>query len=72
MSFQPKFHLLADFFAIVSGATALAAWQEQLDWTLRILASLVAIIAGGIAIYRYFKKPAKTTATQPAVPGTET
>ena len=35
---------------------ALAAWQDQLDWSLRIIASLVAIVTGGIAIRQYIKR----------------
>lgn len=38
----------SDVLAVISGASTIAAWQEQLDWTLRILASITAITA---AIY---------------------
>ena len=30
---------------------AIGAWQEQLDWLFRILASVIAIIAGICSIY---------------------
>lgn len=38
-------------FAISSGSS-IAAWQEQLDWSLRIMAALVAITAGVCAIIK--------------------
>jgi hypothetical protein len=49
----PKLNLFSDILAIVSaGAAALSQWQEQIDWGLRVLAALVAIVAGSIAIYQ--------------------
>ena len=52
---HPRF-ILADAFAALCGMVALAAWQDQLDWSLRIIASLVAIVTGGIAIRQYHKR----------------
>lgn len=42
--------------AMVSGASAVAAWQEQFEWTVRIGAGLVAILAGLFSIYWTIKK----------------
>ena len=36
----------SDVLAMVSATSSIAAWQEQIDWGLRILASLLAIAAG--------------------------
>ena len=36
----------SDVLAMVSATSSIAAWQEQLDWALRILASILAIAAG--------------------------
>lgn len=44
--------LNSDFFAIISLGSSIAAWQEQLEWGLKILAALVAIVAGVITIYQ--------------------
>lgn len=55
----PVKHLLSDTLAVIAAGSSLAAWQEQLDFWLRILASLVAIVAGGFAIYRYLKPEKK-------------
>jgi hypothetical protein len=41
----------AYFFATISGGSALASWQVQLEWGVRILAGLVAIAAGLTSIY---------------------
>lgn len=38
----------SDILAVISGASTIAAWQEQLDWSLKIIASITAIVA---AIY---------------------
>ena len=47
----------SDVLAMVSGSSSIAAWQEQLDWALRILASLLAIAAGVYSIVvRYRRK----------------
>jgi hypothetical protein len=53
---NPKAHIFSNVFAAVSSGFAIAAWQEQLDWSLRIAASVVAIIAGLIAIHDWFKR----------------
>lgn len=49
----------SDLLAMVSASSSIAAWQEQLDWALRIFASLLAISAGIYSIivrYRRNKK----------------
>jgi hypothetical protein len=40
----------SDILAVVSASSSIAAWQEQLDWALRIIASLLAITAGVYSI----------------------
>ena len=54
-------HLFADVLAVISGGAALATWQVQLDWALRITAAMVAIAAGSVALYQRLKKPASAT-----------
>jgi len=47
----------SDVLAMVSASSSIAAWQEQLDWALRIVASLLAITAGVYSIVvRYRRK----------------
>mgnify|MGYP003342202481 len=47
----------SDVLAMVSATSSIAAWQEQLDWVLRIVASLLAIAAGVYSIVvRYRRK----------------
>ncbi len=49
----------SDVLAMVSATSSIAAWQEQLDWALRILASVLAIAAGVYSIvvrYRRHKR----------------
>ena len=47
----------SDVLAMVSATSSIAAWQEQLDWALRIVASLLAISAGIYSIVvRYRRK----------------
>ena len=49
----------SDVLAMLSASSSIAAWQEQLDWALRILASLLAIAAGVYSImvrYRRHKR----------------
>jgi len=49
----------SDVLAMVSATSSIAAWQEQIDWGLRILASLLAIAAGVYSImvrYRRHKR----------------
>ena len=45
----------SDVLAMVSASSSIAAWQEQLDWALRILASLLAIAAGVYSIVVRYK-----------------
>ena len=40
--------------AILSVLGAVTAWQEQLSWAVQILGGVIAIVAGGLAIYRHF------------------
>jgi hypothetical protein len=70
MSIRQK--LISDILAGISGFSAVTAWkghipamfglaglmhwQEQLDWFLRIVAALVAITAGSVALYQRLKK----------------
>lgn len=47
----------SDVLAMVSATSSIAAWQEQLDWALRIMASILAIAAGIYSIVvRYRRK----------------
>ena len=48
-----------DSLAVVSGVTSLAAWEVQLEFGLRLIATVIAIIAGSLAIYNHLK-PRKT------------
>ena len=44
---------------MISASSSIAAWQEQLDWMLKIIASLLAIVAGTYSIivrYKNLKK----------------
>ncbi len=47
---------IPDVLSGVSTVAAVAAWQEQFDWYLKILASAVAIAAGLYSIYGRRKK----------------
>ena len=49
-------HPLADALSICSSLLAVASWQEQLDWGLRITASIVAIATGVFVIYDRVKR----------------
>lgn len=51
-----KANALSLVATVVSGAAAIAAWQAQLEWGLKICASLVAITAGALSIYDWWKK----------------
>lgn len=46
----------SDFLAAIAATGALAGWQENLDWALRVVASLIAITAGSIALYKQLRK----------------
>lgn len=48
---MPHKAIASDILVGVSTVASIAAWQEQLDWTLRIVGSLVAIGAGIYSIY---------------------
>jgi hypothetical protein len=53
----PSRQIGSDVLAMISATSSIAAWQEQLDWALRILASLLAIAAGVYSIVvRYRRK----------------
>jgi hypothetical protein len=43
----------------VSASSSIAAWQEQLDWALRILASVLAIAAGVYSIVVRYQRNKK-------------
>ena len=43
-------NVISDVLAVVSASSSIAAWQEQLDWVLKIVASLLAISAGVYSI----------------------
>lgn len=50
--------------AVVSLIAAITANQEQIEWWLRCGGSLIALVAGGLAIYRFFwprKRPPENT-----------
>jgi hypothetical protein len=49
-----------DFCAIISAGSSIAAWQEQMDWSLRIFASLLAIGAGLYSIILRHKRNKET------------
>ncbi len=51
-----RLHPVADLLAVLSGSATITAWQTQLDWTLRVLAAIVAIIAGVVTIWQRLKK----------------
>jgi uncharacterized membrane protein HdeD (DUF308 family) len=51
-----RHHLVTAVGAIMSTAGAITAWQEQVDWGLRVAASAVAIIAGMLAIHDWIKR----------------
>lgn len=48
--------LFSDCLALISAGSSIAAWQEQLDWGMRILASLIAIIAGTAALIHQYRR----------------
>ena len=57
----PRFQaLLADVFAIIAGGSSIAAWQEQVEWWLKILAAIVAIVAGLASISYHLKSRRKS------------
>jgi len=52
-------HISGDILAVVSASSSIAAWQEQLDWALRIIASLLAIFAGIYSVWVRYRKVRK-------------
>lgn len=52
----PTRQISSDVLAMLSATSSIAAWQEQLDWALRILASLLAIAAGVYSIVVRYKR----------------
>jgi hypothetical protein len=46
----------SDVLAMVSATSSIAAWQEQIDWGLRILASILAIAAGAYSIMVRYRR----------------
>ena len=52
-------HVGSDILAVVSASSSIAAWQEQLDWMLKIIASLLAISAGIYSIWARYRKVRK-------------
>lgn len=52
-------HIGSDVLAVISASSSIAAWQEQLDWALKIIASLLAIFAGIYSIWARYRKVRK-------------
>jgi len=52
----PTRQISSDVLAMLSATSSIAAWQEQLDWALRILASLLAIAAGVYSIVVRYRR----------------
>lgn len=51
---------ICDSLAAVSSLATIAAWQEQFDWGVKVLASLVAIVAGLYSIYLHRQRIKRT------------
>lgn len=51
-----KAHFSQIIGSIVSGTSAVAAWQTQLDWALRVGASFVGIVVGLLTIRSLLRK----------------
>lgn len=51
----PRLNIAYDLLAVASLGSSVASWQEQLDWSLRIIATLVAIAAGSVAMWQRLK-----------------
>lgn len=56
MNFHHGRQVGSDVLAMVSATSSIAAWQEQLDWVLRIAASLLAIAAGVYSIMVRYRR----------------
>ena len=52
-------HALPDLFAVIAGGGSIAAWQEQVEWSLKIVATLVAIAAGVASLRHHARARAK-------------
>jgi hypothetical protein len=52
--------VLADIFAVIAGGSSIAAWQEQVEWWLKIAAAVVAIVAGLASISYHLKARRKS------------
>jgi uncharacterized membrane protein HdeD (DUF308 family) len=52
--------VLADIFAVIAGGSSIAAWQEQVEWWVKIAAGAVAIVAGLASISYHLKARRKS------------
>lgn len=52
--------IISDSLAAISTIASIAAWQEQFDWGVKVLASLVAIVAGLYSIYLHRQRIKRT------------
>jgi len=59
MNFSSGRQIASDIFAVVSATSSIAAWQEQLDWALRVAASILAILAGVYSIMVRYNRAKK-------------
>lgn len=48
-----KSKFFAELPALLSVVGGVTAWQEQLDWGLRIVVAVVAVLAGASAAWRF-------------------
>jgi len=59
MSINQSKQIGSDVLAMISATSSIAAWQEQLDWALKILASILAIAAGVYSIAVRYRRDRK-------------
>jgi hypothetical protein len=59
MSINQSKQIGSDVLAMISATSSIAAWQEQLDWALKIFASLLAIAAGIYSIAVRYRRDRK-------------
>jgi len=59
MSINQSKQIGSDVLAMISATSSIAAWQEQLDWALKILASILAIAAGIYSIAVRYRRDRK-------------
>lgn len=52
MPMPHRTQLGSDMLAALSVATSIAAWQEQLEWGARMIATAIAIAAGSVALWQ--------------------